>query len=73
VKRTVKVGSDRRIQILVTDFIRGVLTDPASNRRLIVGSITGQRIARAPDNVMASNGLAMYFMRTNSVATRQAR
>ena len=45
-KRTVRVGNERRIHLQVTDFVKRVAADPSSNRRLIIGSIAGRRIAR---------------------------
>jgi hypothetical protein len=46
-KRTVAVGSDRKVRIYVTDFVRRILADPkTANRSLIVGSVAGDRSAR---------------------------
>lgn len=45
-KRSVKVGVDRRVRLYVTDFVQQLILDPSAERRLIVGSIVGKRTAR---------------------------
>jgi hypothetical protein len=43
-KRMVKVGSGRPVRVYVTDFLVRVMKSGMSNQRMIVGSVTGDRV-----------------------------
>jgi hypothetical protein len=75
-KRTVRVGADRRIRLYVTDFVQQVIANPNADRRLIVGSIAGDRTARFDAKaVPGASGskalLTVYFSRIEDTSTGQ--
>ncbi len=43
-KRTVEVGTNRRVRVDVTRFVRDVLEDGRANLGLVVGAVTGARL-----------------------------
>jgi hypothetical protein len=67
-KRTVRVGMGKPVNVYVTDFVGAFIADPARSKRLIVGSVSGDRAAVFDAKVLpgTSNSkatLTVYFSR----------
>jgi hypothetical protein len=65
-KRTVKVGPDRSVRVYVTDFLIRAMKSGVPNQRLIVGSVSGDRVgvfeAKAlPGTADTRATLTLYF------------
>ena len=45
-KRTVRVGTSRRVRINIAEYVRYVLDHPTENFGLVLGSLTGQRLGK---------------------------
>lgn len=74
-KRTVNIGIDRRIRLYATDFVQKVIDNPNAERRLIVGSVAGNRSGRFTAKSVETGGskalLTVYFSPIEEALPRQ--
>jgi hypothetical protein len=76
-KRTVSIGTNRRVRVYVTDFLERLLADPMAARGLIAGSIAGDRVGRFSAKAVpgtaagAKATLTVYFSRIEDTTVGQ--
>lgn len=76
-KRTVSVGTNQRVMVYVTDFVQKTIDNPAASRKLIVGSMIGDRsgafTAKTLPGAPGSKAeLVLYFDRIEDTSTGQS-